>query len=147
MLSGILLRLKKKQKNSSFGGELNPKVTHSTLGFFLHRNSTERHLEAFSSWWLVPQPLWKICEPSKWVKIFPKFRGENSKHLWVATTQFLSGSQCQPPKPGSNIILYSPIDIQANHRNWGGFGVLDDIFLGVQIWVFPKIGVPPNHQF
>ena len=38
-----------------------------------------------SGWWLN-QPIWKICS-SKWVNIFPKFRDENSKNLWVATTQ------------------------------------------------------------
>ena len=39
--------------------------------------------EPFPSWWF--QPIWKIWS-SKW-EIFPNFRGENSKNIWVATTQ------------------------------------------------------------
>ena len=39
-----------------------------------------------SSWWF--QLLWKLWRaPSKWVKIFPNFRGENSKNVWSFATQ------------------------------------------------------------
>ena len=36
-----------------------------------------------TSWWF--QPIWKIWSSNGF--IFPNFRGENSKNLWVATTQ------------------------------------------------------------
>ena len=36
----------------------------------------------FRFWWLSSQPiLWKICEPSNWVNMFPNFRGEHKKSL------------------------------------------------------------------
>ena len=40
----------------------------------------------FSSWWFFPTHL-KNMRPSNWI-ISPGFRGENSKNIWVATTEF-----------------------------------------------------------
>ena len=40
------------------------------------------------SWWFFPHPFAKICVPSKWVNIFPNFRGENKKSLKPPTCSF-----------------------------------------------------------
>ena len=39
-----------------------------------------------TSWWLVHQPIWKICASQKWVHVFPKYFGVKRKIIWVATT-------------------------------------------------------------
>ena len=40
------------------------------------------------SWWF--QPIWKILVK---LETFPNFRGENSKNIWVATTETPLGSR------------------------------------------------------
>ena len=35
------------------------------------------------------QPLWKICTSNLGVRIFPKFRRENSKNIWVDTSSMI----------------------------------------------------------
>ena len=58
------------------------------LSFSLSTNSSKRlkrwrnDFQVFSSWWF--QPNWNIWVNS--TNHFPRDRGENSRHIWVATT-------------------------------------------------------------
>ena len=49
-----------------------------------------------TSWWFQPNPVEKYACQNGF--IFPKDRGENKKHIWVATTLIYLSNQ--PTKPG-----------------------------------------------